>query len=650
MRSNTIWFHPQMRISKNIKYNTILNYFMTKKTFFVLLTCIMFVFALSATAGPKKKVHTIGDSTMANYADNSTDRRGWAQMLQQFFNPANITIDNRAKSGASSKSFYKESPFWPTLIKGGNDEMQSGDFLIIQFAHNDEKTNGADGDEVRSYYRNKGAVQRLSDIDYRGTTPFDTYKTYIKNFITEAKAMGVKPIVVAPVCRKNFSANGKEITRLGRHDLGDKFSSIKNKLLIENQKVSTTDHTYDYVAAAKAVTEQFDDVPFIDLTDITAKMFTKYGEPYCSSHIFVTGDKSHLTAMGATLVSRAFAQAIVNQAASEGFGKRKDVLTELAKEITITTGISFNPASGNMGEIYVGNETSKSFSLSAFDLASQTGKMSVSASNGFEVSRDGSNWYTHIDYDYEGATIMSTVYVRIKPSVAGVITGKLTATDGTASKSIDLKVNSLNKAIGDEASSIWGLHSGSLSATSSIIMGADVTMSGMMFTQNAAIPMTPTGHDKMMLFSIQGGTWPGGEIDEVSTRYIQFAVRNPTDKQFNLEEISLDLCGWGGSSMCYHVYYATKDDFSDEILIGEGSSLAAKKTESVYKSLVSRIVPNGSLYIRVYPWLNVSASTKGKSIGISDVRVKGVMTTPPPAPKAVKKTTVAVKKKTKARK
>ena len=79
----------------------------------------------------KKKVNTIGDSTMANYpTDGSTDKRGWAQMLQQFFNTDNVTVNNRGKSGASSKSFYRESAYWPTMVTGGSDAMQAGDFLI----------------------------------------------------------------------------------------------------------------------------------------------------------------------------------------------------------------------------------------------------------------------------------------------------------------------------------------------------------------------------------------------------------------------------------------------------------------------------------------------------------------------------------------
>ena len=184
------------------------------------MACTLALLTVGMPVEAKKKVHTIGDSTMANYpTDGSTDKRGWAQMLQQFFNKDNILVNNRGKSGASSKSFYKEAAYWPTLVTGGSDAMQAGDFLLIQFAHNDEKNGGADGDVVKQYYTNKGDAASAASTDYRGTTASGTYKDYIRKYINEAKAMGVKPIVVGAICRKYFS-NG-DIRRNGRHDLGD---------------------------------------------------------------------------------------------------------------------------------------------------------------------------------------------------------------------------------------------------------------------------------------------------------------------------------------------------------------------------------------------------------------------------------------------
>ena len=180
------------------------------------IACLFAAFSVAFSAGPRKKIHTIGDATML---EDDTDKFGWVQMLQQYFTD-NISINNRGKSGASSKSYYVETPLWQSLLKGGKDEMHEGDFLLIQFAHNDEKNDGADGAELKEYFTRQGALHRISGVDYRGTTPFETYKEYIRKFIKEAKEMGVKPIVVGSVCRKNFTEDGKRISRSGKHDLG----------------------------------------------------------------------------------------------------------------------------------------------------------------------------------------------------------------------------------------------------------------------------------------------------------------------------------------------------------------------------------------------------------------------------------------------
>ena len=91
---------------------------------------------------PALTVHTIGDSTMATY-DETSDKRGWGQVLDQFFTE-NLNVNNRAKSGASSKSFYREAAYWTTV----KQQIAAGDYVFIQFAHNDEKNGGADGDEL----------------------------------------------------------------------------------------------------------------------------------------------------------------------------------------------------------------------------------------------------------------------------------------------------------------------------------------------------------------------------------------------------------------------------------------------------------------------------------------------------------------------
>ncbi|MBR5764996.1 MAG: carbohydrate esterase, partial [Bacteroidaceae bacterium] len=71
----------------------------------LMLTAALLITAMTGIKA-QIKVHSIGDSTMQTYDESSTDKRGWAQMLQQFFNAEFVTVNNRGKSGASSKSFY----------------------------------------------------------------------------------------------------------------------------------------------------------------------------------------------------------------------------------------------------------------------------------------------------------------------------------------------------------------------------------------------------------------------------------------------------------------------------------------------------------------------------------------------------------------
>lgn len=607
------------------------------KRFISTITCAVAIFTIAFSAGPKKKVHTIGDSTMSEYvANGSTDKRGWGQMLEQFFTD-NVIINNRGKAGASSKSFYKEPAFWATLVKGGKDEMKAGDFLLIQFAHNDEKNNGADGEELKEYFIKQGALTRIGSIDYRGTTPFETYKEYIRNFIKEAKEMGVKPIVVGPISRKYFSDDGKKITRAGMHDLGDSYSIIKNKLFYEGEKVGPNDHTYDYVESAKSVAKEFDDVPFINLTELTAKLYLKYGYSYCTSHLFFESDKTHTTALGAALIAREFALQLKKQAETED-GKRKTVLQELANEIVVGNGVSITPTNGDMGLAYVGSQVDKTFTLSAFDMASESGTINVSVDNDFKISLDKTTWKESVEVKYANSTLMTPVYIRANTSKAGVLACQLTTNDGTTTKSQVVKIENIDKSAGEEAYATWTLANKSKVATTKSLEASEVTMSEMFIEENTRIPISPNKHREMMLFNIEGGVWPGIDIDEVSTRYIEFKAKVPKGKILNLSEISLDICGFGGNNSCYDIYLDTKGDFSEPELLGEGIKTPKDKCFTISKELLKKIPQGESVYIRIYPWMRVSEQVKGKSIGLSDVTIKGTLSDAPvpPAPKAKK--------------
>ena len=128
--------------------------------------CTLYLCTLSAAP---RRVHTIGDSTMSDYKPAATPKRGWGMYLQVFFNQDSIEVNNRGKSGASTRTFYETENLWPSVKR----QMKAGDYLIIQFAHNDEKCKGEDVYVQNAKLRAEGK-DTLTDM--RGTEPNTTYK------------------------------------------------------------------------------------------------------------------------------------------------------------------------------------------------------------------------------------------------------------------------------------------------------------------------------------------------------------------------------------------------------------------------------------------------------------------------------------------
>ena len=123
-------------------------------------------------------VWVIGDSTASVYTSDLYPRMGWAQPLQEYFTPACATIQDKALSGRSSKSFFDEGDWTP--IKAA---LRAGDIVLIQFGHNDEK----------------------SDDPVRFTDPFTTYEMYLSIYIDDSIAKGATPILLSSINRNNWS-------------------------------------------------------------------------------------------------------------------------------------------------------------------------------------------------------------------------------------------------------------------------------------------------------------------------------------------------------------------------------------------------------------------------------------------------------------
>jgi lysophospholipase L1-like esterase len=129
---------------------------------------------------PRRNIFVAGDSTAATYAVADMPRAGWGQALPLFLRPR-IDVQNAALSGASSKSFVDLGRLDRILAA-----IAPGDTLLVSFGHNDEK----------------------AEDPARYTEPWTTFQDYLRRYLDGARAAGAYPVLVTPVERRRFTADG----------------------------------------------------------------------------------------------------------------------------------------------------------------------------------------------------------------------------------------------------------------------------------------------------------------------------------------------------------------------------------------------------------------------------------------------------------
>lgn len=555
------------------------------------------------------KVHTIGDSTMATYSESTTVTRGWGQMFQQFFTDA-VTVNNRAKSGASSKSFYEEAAYWESVKK----QIQPGDYVLIQFAHNDEKNDGMDGDEVKAYYESIGDQAKADATDYRGTTASGTYKEYLRKYVEETRALGATPVLVGAICRKYFT--GSTIRRNGRHDLGDDFSLLTTSGIKEGNKVGEDDHTYDYPYQMRLVADEMG-VSYIDLTTATKELYESYGDAKANELLFDGDGSTHTSAMGATLIARLCAQLL----------QKQGILTEY---INLTSDLSVNPSKADLGEAYKGQTVVKEFQISGFDLQPAEGNVTITASKGLQVSADGESYSGSISMSYKEGNMIGTFYARCEFAEEGPINEEITVTSGDKTITIPVTGTSIVLEGGVPVQAYWRLEKDDECEVTGPMNTLGQSYCGMTLQKYSA-PNTNTtwpewtGFDasrKTQRNVIEGESWPAGEIDEVSTRYIEFAVQPAKGTTLKVDSMSMFVCGCGGNGMCCKIYYSKEENFANPVNIFEMKSMPANNMQYVCSMPVLSVNEGETLRIRIYPWYNNAAT--GKTICLSDVTIHGI--------------------------
>ena len=576
-----------------------------KAKLFGLLTLALMLCTVAMSA---KKVHTLGDSTMAPYDESATVTRGWGMYFGNFLTNGWTSI-NYAKGGRDSRGGYNE--LWQTAKK----QVEAGDYVIITFGHNDEKIGGMDRDEVYNYYISKGMTAEANALDTRGTTPSNTYKQWLGKIVDEVKEKGAIPIICSPVCRSYIDGKGK-VKRAGRHDLGDSFSVLTADGIKEKQSVPADDHTMDYAYHSEQLAKE-KGVSFIDLTTATKELYESYGtEAKCQAQLFDGEGATHFNTTGALLVARECARLMKAQGI-------------LADDIVLPTDLSVSPSTGDFGEAYKGQTLTKEFTVNGFGLSPEEGTVTIAASEGIQLSFDRQEWKQSLTADYVSATLVKTFYAQITLTENGTFSGTITVSQG--SKRIEIPVSATAVVLegGAEVKAYWRLEKDDSYELTGPAVVTGERFKGM-YVQRYANPNASTvwpewtGYEatrKMQRNLLTGDKWPADEIDDNPDRYIEWGIKPASGQELKIDLISLFVSGCGGNGMCCHIYYST-DNFETRTTIFEMKKMPANNPQYVETKPVLTVGDGQELLVRVYPWYNGAAS--GKTICLSDLTIHGM--------------------------
>ena len=260
----------------------------------IFLLGLLFVLTAFTPAKRNITIFTIGDSTMANKKlEGGNPERGWGQMLSRYFTDE-ITIDNHAVNGRSSKSFINEGR-WETVLS----KIQRGDYVFIQFGHNDEK-----------------------DDPNRHTDPGTTFDANLKKFVEDTRAKGGIPILFNSIVRRNFGKADENAVAnaIKQDDIRNGIDPKAPKDSIE-EGAKLIDTHGAYLVSPKNVAEELN-ATFIDLNSLTHKLVEGMG-PEKSKELYLwvepktvpalpngREDNTHLNIYGASVIAEMAVKAV----------------------------------------------------------------------------------------------------------------------------------------------------------------------------------------------------------------------------------------------------------------------------------------------------------------------------------------------------
>jgi len=197
-----------------------------------------------------------GDSTA-----NNTDHKGWGDPFADYFDSTKINVLNRARAGRSARTFLTEG-LWDKVVA----EMKAGDYVLIQFGHNDGSA--PDQPPYRGDLPGIGSESKeITGKDGKTETIY-TFGWYIRKFIADTRAKNAHPVVLSLTVR-NIWQDGK----------------------VERGSGQFSKWLQDVAEAEK--------VPFVDLTNIIADVYEKMGQDKVKE--LFPADHTHTSQVGADL-------------------------------------------------------------------------------------------------------------------------------------------------------------------------------------------------------------------------------------------------------------------------------------------------------------------------------------------------------------
>lgn len=201
----------------------------------LIVKAVIFLFPLMAAgewAQPDPiTLFMIGDSTMSEKRVEAYPETGWGMPFQYYFNE-DVTVENRARNGRSTRTFLEEGRWEPIV-----EQLAKGDYVFIQFGHNDE-------------------VQSKE----QSTTPKE-FQVNLRKYVTETCERGAQPVLLTPVARRHFDEEGK---------------------LIDTHR--------DYSALVREVAQKLE-VPLIDMDQSSQKLLKDFG-PEKSAFLYLHLDEA----------------------------------------------------------------------------------------------------------------------------------------------------------------------------------------------------------------------------------------------------------------------------------------------------------------------------------------------------------------------